>query len=89
VDCLASSPLSNTIKRTSDLLQLGASSQVTEYENRFQSLRALHERLLSDFIISNFSNEKEYGTNGSVGGFSCISLLYSREEAMTHVHVIF
>jgi len=59
---LSSSTLSNTIKRTSDLLQLGASSQVTEYENRFQSLRALHEYLLSDFIISDFNNEQAYET---------------------------
>jgi len=60
---LSSSPLSNTIKRTSDLLRLGASGQVTEYENRFQSLRALHERLLSDFIISEFNNEQAYETS--------------------------
>ena len=59
---MSSSALSNTIKRTSDLLKLGASGQVTEYENRFQSLRALHDRLLSDFIISNFNNEKAYET---------------------------
>jgi len=59
---LSSSPLSNTIKRTSDLLLLGASDQVTEYENRFQSLRDLHERLLSDFITSDFNNEQAYET---------------------------
>jgi len=59
---LSSSPLSNTIKRTSDLLRLGASGQVTEYEDRFQSLRALHERLLADFIISDFNNEQAYET---------------------------
>jgi hypothetical protein len=81
---LSSSPLSNTIKRTSNLLQLGASSQVTEYENRFQSLRALHERLLSDFIISDFNIEQAYETakqlfNSSTIRFAGIDgTMYSR-----------
>jgi hypothetical protein len=57
---MPSSPLSNTIKRTSDLLQLGASGQVTEYENRFQSLRTLHDRILSDFIRSEFNNGQAF-----------------------------
>jgi len=69
---LSSSPLSNTIKRTSDLLRLGASGQVTEYENRFQSLRALHERLLSDFIISDFNNEQAYEIGKQFFGSSTI-----------------
>ena len=69
---MSSSALSNTIKRTSDLLKLGASGQVTEYENRFQSLRALHDRLLSDFIISNFNNEKAYETAKQFFGSSTI-----------------
>jgi hypothetical protein len=59
---MSSSPLSNTIKRTSDLLRLGASSQVTEYEDRFQSLRTLYDRLLSNFIISDFNDEQAYET---------------------------
>jgi len=81
---LSSSPLSNTIRRTSDLLRLGASDQVTEYENRFQSLRALHERLLSDFIISDFNNEQAYETakqffNSSTIRFAGIDgTMYSR-----------
>jgi len=69
---LSSSPLSNTIKRTSDLLRLGASDQVTAYENRFQSLRALHDRLLSDFIISDFKNEQAYETTKQFFGSSTI-----------------
>ena len=69
---MSSSPLSNTIKRTSDLLRLGASDQVTEYENRFQSLRALHERMLSDFIISDFKNEQAYETTKQFFGSSTI-----------------
>src|SRR3989337_4426180 len=69
---LSSSPLSNTIKRTSDLLRVGASSQVTEYEYRFQSLRALHERLLSDFIISDFNNEQAYEIGKQFFGSSTV-----------------
>jgi hypothetical protein len=52
---MAASFLSRRIKRTSDLLKLGASGQVSEYEARFQSLRGLYDRLLSDFIASEFS----------------------------------
>ena len=47
--------LSRRIKRTSDLLKVGASGQVWEYEEWFQSLRGLYDRLLSDFIVSEFS----------------------------------
>jgi hypothetical protein len=81
---LSSSPLSNTIKRTSDILRLGASGQVTEYENRFQSLRALHERLLADFIISDFNTEQANETaeqffNSSTIRFAGIDgTMYSR-----------
>ena len=52
---MSSSFLSRRIKRTSDLLKVGASDQVLEYEERFQSLRGLYDRLLSDFIVSEFS----------------------------------
>jgi len=52
---MSSSFLSRRIKRTSDLLKVGASDQVLEYEARFQSLRGLYDRLLSDFIVSEFS----------------------------------
>ena len=34
---------------------MGASGQVWEYEEWFQSLRGLYDRLLSDFIVSEFS----------------------------------
>ena len=81
---MSSSTLSNTIRRTSNLLQWGASGQVTEYENRFKSLRTLHERLLSDFIISDFNDEKTYETaqdffNSSTLRFAGIDgTMYSR-----------
>jgi hypothetical protein len=69
---MSSSFLTHNIKRTSDLPKLGASNQVTEYENRFQSLRTLHDRLLSNFIISDFSYENAYDTAQELFGSSTI-----------------
>ena len=51
---LSSSFLSRRIKRTSELLRLGASDQVLEYEGRFRGLRGLYDRLLRDFMVSDF-----------------------------------
>lgn len=59
---MSSSFLTRRIKRTSDLLKVGASDQVSEYEERFQSLSGLYDRLLSDFIISKFSFQGAYET---------------------------
>ena len=42
-DFMSSSFLSRRIKRTSDLHKVGASGQVSEYEERFQSLRDLYD----------------------------------------------
>jgi len=49
---MSSSFLSRRVKRTSDLLKMGASGQVSEYEERFQSLKGLYDRLLLDLIVS-------------------------------------
>jgi len=54
--------LSRKLERTSDLLKLGASNQVSEYEERFRSLKNLYDRLLSDFIVSSFKVEEAYET---------------------------
>ncbi len=59
---MSSSFLSRRIERTSDLLKRGAYDQVSEYEERFQSLRGLYDRLLSDYIVSEFSYEGAYET---------------------------
>lgn len=59
---MVSSFLSRRIRRTSELLKAGAWGQVSEYEERFRSLRGLYDRLLSDFIVSKFSYEKAYET---------------------------
>ena len=59
---MSSSFLSRRIKRTSELLKVVASVQVLEYEERFRSLRGLYDRLLSDFIVSEFSCHGAYET---------------------------
>jgi len=54
--------LSGAIKRTSDALRLGASTQVSDYEQRFSSLNNLYEDLLSDLIRMNFDRKEAYET---------------------------
>jgi len=54
--------LGRRVKRTSELLRLGAEDRVSEYERRFSSINDLYDRLLSSFIISNFSFEQSYET---------------------------
>jgi hypothetical protein len=48
------SPLSDAVKRTSDVLKLGASTQILDYEQRFSSLRNLYDGLLADLIRTGF-----------------------------------
>ena len=67
---MSSSFLSRRIKRTSDLLKVGASDQVLEYEERFRSLGSLYDRLLSDFIVSGFSFQGAYETSKEFFGSS-------------------
>ena len=59
---MSSSFLTRRIKRTSELLRVGASGQVFEYEERFWSLRGLYDRLLSGYIVSEFSYQGAYDT---------------------------
>jgi len=68
--------LSRRIKRTSDLLKVGASDQVSEYEDRFQSLRGLYDRLLSDssfqsLVIKGLKNSAEVFRSSKVQ-FTCV-----------------
>ena len=56
------SPLSNTIKRTSDTLKHGASTQITDYEQRFSQLKNLHNDLLSNLIRTDFNHTEAYET---------------------------
>ena len=59
---MTTSFLSRRIRRTSELLKIGAEDRVTEYERRFGSLAGLYDRLLSSLMVSNFSHEKAYET---------------------------
>lgn len=52
---MSSSPSSLTIGRASNLLRLGASDQIAEYESRFQGLQPLYDSLFSSLIVSDFS----------------------------------
>ncbi len=56
------SALSSTIRRTSDVLRVGASSQVLDYEQRFNSLKNLYDDLLAQFIRTQFDGERTYDT---------------------------
>ena len=44
------------------MLRLGASDQVSEYAERFHSLRGLYDRLLCDFMVSDFDFSGAYET---------------------------
>lgn len=56
------SSLSDTMKRTSEALRLGASSQVSDYEQRFSSLKNLYDSLLKNLIRMEFSLKEAYET---------------------------
>ena len=56
------SSLSDTVRRTSDVLKLGASRQVLDYEKRFSSLKNLYDGLLSNLTIMDFDLEEAYKT---------------------------
>jgi len=47
--------LSDVIKRTSNTLKLGASRQVSDYEQRFSCLKNLYDGLLSNLIKTDFN----------------------------------
>jgi len=56
------SPLSNAIKRTCDILKVGASMQVLDYEQRFASLRNFYENLLANLVKMGFDTREAYET---------------------------
>jgi len=51
------SSLSDAVRRTSDVLRLGASRQVWDYEQRFSSLKNLYDGLFSNLIRMGFDCE--------------------------------
>ena len=66
------SSLSDAIKRTSEVLRLGASSQVLDYEQRFSSLRSLYDGLLSNLIRMDFDQKEAYETAKEFFGTSSV-----------------
>jgi hypothetical protein len=76
--------LSDALKRTSDALRQGASTQVSDYEQRFSSLRNLYDDLLSNLMITEFDLKEAYETakeffNGTTVRFAGIDgTMYSR-----------
>ena len=56
------STLTDALKRTSETLKHGATTQVTDYEQRFSSLKNLYDQLLSNLIKMDFDNKKAYET---------------------------
>lgn len=54
--------LTYNVERTSELLRKGAEEEVSEYEQRFRSLKDLYPLLLAKFLITNFSYKKAYKT---------------------------
>jgi len=78
------SSLSDTVKRTSDVLKLGASRQVFDYEQRFSSLRGLYDGLLSNLVRMDFNyaegwkTAKEFFGSSSVRFAGIDGTMYSR-----------
>ncbi len=56
------SSLSNAVKRNSDVLRLGASRQVLDYEQRFSSLKNLYDGLLSSLVKMDFDCKEAWET---------------------------
>ena len=54
--------LSNAIKRTCDTLRQGATKQVTDYEQRFSSIKTIHDDVLSNLIIEGIDPKQAYET---------------------------
>ncbi|MBX5328958.1 MAG: hypothetical protein QHH18_06475 [Candidatus Bathyarchaeota archaeon] len=52
------SSLSDSVTRTSNMLRLGASRQVLDYEQRFSCLKNLYDSLLSNLVITDLNPEE-------------------------------
>ena len=78
------SSLSDTVRRASDVLKLGASRQVLDYEQRFSSLKNLYESLLSNLTITNLDcndackTAKEFFEASSIRFAGVDGTMYSR-----------
>jgi hypothetical protein len=76
--------LSDTVKRTCDTLKQGATKQVTEYEQRFSTLKNLYDDLLANLIKQGFNPKEAQETAAEFFGSTTIRFagvdgtLYSR-----------
>ena len=66
------SSLTDALKRSSDVLRMGASTQVLDYEQRFSSLKNLYESLLCDFIRTDFNEKNTHATAKEFFGTDCV-----------------
>jgi hypothetical protein len=66
------SPLSDAVKRTSDVLMQGASKQVSDYEQRFSSLKNLYDGLLSNLVRMDFDFKEAWETAKEFFGSSSV-----------------
>jgi len=64
--------LSNAIKHTCDTLKQGATKQVTDYEQRFSSIKNIYEDLLSNLIREGFDPKQAYETAREFFGVSTV-----------------
>ncbi|MEM4704507.1 MAG: hypothetical protein QXJ02_05500 [Candidatus Bathyarchaeia archaeon] len=60
------------MKRSSDVLRVGASSQVVDYEQRFSSLKNLYDCLLADMIVTGCDHRKAYAAALDFFGEPCV-----------------
>ncbi|MGQ9726233.1 MAG: hypothetical protein ACUVQW_04330 [Candidatus Bathycorpusculaceae bacterium] len=56
------STISNTLKRTSDILKQGATKQILEYEQSFSTIQNLYNTLLSNLIKIDFNQKEAHQT---------------------------
>jgi hypothetical protein len=66
------SSLSDAVKRTSEVLRLGASKQVLDYEQRFSSLKNLYDGLLLNLIKMDFDCGEAHETAQTFFGASSV-----------------
>ena len=76
--------LSNTVKRTCDILKQEATKQIIDYEQRFSALKNLYDELLANLIITSFNPKKAWETVAEFFGSTSVRFagvdgtLYSR-----------
>jgi hypothetical protein len=78
------SSLGEAIKRTSDMLKLGASRQISDYEQRFTVIKGLYDKLLSNLTVTKLNpaeaceTAKEFFSDSAVRFAGIDGTMYSR-----------